>query len=52
MDKKCTKCKYVSKNRSLVFCDYLGMTGPLRGCRADANCDKYEPRKRKTRSKD
>ena len=47
MDKKCAKCKYVNRSGRFAICDYLGMTGHLRGCKADADCDKYEPKKRK-----
>jgi hypothetical protein len=49
MDKKCAKCKYVNRSNRFAICDYLGMTGHLRGCKADADCDKYEPRKKKKR---
>mgnify|MGYP007097198147 CR=1 FL=1 len=48
MDKKCLKCRYRNKSRSgFLFCDYIGHTGHSRGCKADENCDKYEPKERK-----
>lgn len=50
MDKKCAKCKYAAKSGTFAICDYLGMTGHLRGCKADADCNKYEPKKRGLRS--
>lgn len=52
MDKKCSTCKYRSDRTSLNYCDYIGHRGRSRGCRADENCDKYEPRRRKIKVND
>lgn len=52
MDKKCLTCKYRSDRTGLNYCDYIGHTGCSRGCRADENCDKYEPRRRKIKVND
>lgn len=52
MDKKCSTCKYRSDRTNLNYCDYIGHTGRSRGCRADENCDKYEPRRRKIKVND
>lgn len=46
MDKKCKTCKYRSDRTALSTCDYIRYTGHSRGCKADADCDKYEPKKR------
>lgn len=45
--KKCTRpCKYRSCNRNLNGCDFLWLTGEMRGCPAGNECTRFEKGKR------
>ena len=50
--KLCQTCQYRERNPKMGNCDYIGITGHSRNCKAD-NCDKYvegEPLKGKKSS--
>lgn len=43
---KCSTCQYRQKiNESLLICNYIGVTGHMRGCSAK-NCTRYVRGKR------
>lgn len=47
MDVKCLKCRFVSGlGSNTPFCSYIIKTGTPRGCKADENCDKFQPMKK------
>lgn len=43
--KRCRKCKYRGPEHSVQCCDYILITGQMRGC-SIANCDKFVKGKR------
>ena len=52
-NKQCRTCIYRSnhhdQNADLIHCDYIGMTGHMRGCHSSPTCTKYVKGKRKVR---
>ena len=49
-NKQCRTCIYRSnhhdQNADLIHCDYIGMTGHMRGCHSSPTCTKYVKGKR------
>lgn len=51
--KKCRRaCVYRSANRSVNGCDYMYLTGKMRGCPAGEGCKRFRPGLRATQKPD
>lgn len=46
---RCKRCRYYARLQNDHICDYIGITGEMRGCPVGEGCDKYEPKKRAQR---
>lgn len=47
--KKCGRCKYSIKMGTVTTCNYILITGRMRGCEIE-NCTKYEGKARKRKA--
>lgn len=45
--KKCGRCKYSIKMGTVTTCNYILVTGRMRGCEIE-NCTKYEGKAKKS----
>ena len=47
-NKQCKKCRYgMILNQAKYACDYLGITGQMRGCPTYPKCEKFRPKTKK-----
>lgn len=45
-DRKCKRCRFSMYLQGHYLCDYLSITGHMRGCEYGKNCEKFDEKRR------